>query len=58
MSIGNVNNYTYDYDTYGRLNKIATPAGDLVVSEVLRTFVSERLQMPNASWRSRRNRPT
>ena len=29
-----------------------------VVSEVLRTFVSERLQIPNASWRSRSNRPT
>ena len=29
-----------------------------VVSDILRTFVSERLQMTNASWRSRSNRPT
>ena len=29
-----------------------------VVSEILRTFVSERLQMTNVSWRSRSNRPT
>jgi len=28
MSIGNVNNYTYDYDTYVRLNKIIMPSGD------------------------------
>ena len=30
----------------------------LVVSDILRTFVSERLQMTNVSWRSRSNRPT
>ena len=30
----------------------------MVVSEILRTFVSERLQMTNVSWRSRSNRPT
>ena len=29
-----------------------------VVSDILRTFVSERLQMTNVSWRSRSNRPT
>ena len=29
-----------------------------VVAEILRTFVSERLQMTNVSWRSRSNRPT
>ena len=29
-----------------------------VVSDMLRTFVSERLQMTNVSWRSRSNRPT
>ena len=27
-----------------------------VVSDILRTFVSERLQMTNVSWRSRSNR--
>ena len=30
----------------------------MVVSEILRTFVSERLQITNVSWRSRSNRPT
>ncbi len=28
------------------------------MSDILRTFVSERLQMTNVSWRSRSNRPT
>ena len=28
------------------------------MSAILRTFVSERLQMTNVSWRSRSNRPT
>ena len=37
---------------------IELEAAITVVSDILRTFVSERLQMTNVSWRSRSNRPT
>lgn len=47
MSIGNVNNYTYDYDTYGRLNKIATPAGDFTYTRPADSDLVTAMARPN-----------
>lgn len=47
MSIGNVNNYTYDYDTYGRLNKIATPAGDFIYTRPSDSDLVTAMARPN-----------
>ena len=47
MSIGNVNNYTYDYDTYGRLNKIATPAGDFIYTRPSDSDLVTAMACPN-----------
>ena len=47
MSIGNVNNYTYDYDTYGRLNKIATPAGDFTYTRPSDSDLVTAMARPN-----------
>ena len=47
MSIGNVNNYTYDYDTYGRLNKITTPAGDFTYTRPADSDLITAMARPN-----------
>ena len=47
MSIGNVNNYTYDYDTYGRLNKITTPAGDFIYTRPSDSDLVTAMARPN-----------
>lgn len=47
MSIGNVNNYTYDYDTYGRLNKIATLAGDFTYTRPSDSDLVTAMARPN-----------
>ena len=47
MSIGNVNNYTYDYDTYGRLNKITTPSGDFIYTRPSDSDLVTAMARPN-----------
>ena len=47
MSIGNVNNYTYDYDTYGRLNKITTPSGDFTYTRPADSDLVTAMARPN-----------
>ena len=47
MQIGDVNNYTYSYDSYGRLNQITTPAGTFTYTRLADSELIENLTRPN-----------
>lgn len=47
MSIGNIQNYTYAYDIYGRLNQITTPAGNFNYTRVTDSNLIAQMSRPN-----------
>ena len=47
MSIGEVQNYSYGYDTYGRLNQIITPLGTFNYSYLANSDLLSQLTRPN-----------
>lgn len=47
MSIGNIQNYAYAYDTYGRLNQITTPAGDFNYTRLTDSDLVAQMTRPN-----------
>ena len=60
MSIGEVQNYTYAYDDYGRINKIATPAGNFNYTYLANSNLVSQMIYPNGvtttwSYESNRN---
>lgn len=59
MSIGNVQNYTYAYDDYGRINKITTPMGDFNYSRLENSDLVSQMTRPNGvttTWSYEQNR--
>ena len=47
MSIGNIQNYTYAYDTYGRLNQITTSAGNFNYTRLTDSDLVAQITRPN-----------
>ena len=53
FAIGDVQNYTYTYDDYGRINKITTPMGDFNYTRLLNSDLISQMTRPNgvaSSW--------
>ena len=49
MSIGDVQNYVYAYDDYGRINKITTPAGDFIYTYLANSDLVSQMTRPNGT---------
>ena len=47
LNIGNELNFSYDYDEYGRLNKISTLAGDFNYTYLANSNIIEQISRPN-----------
>ena len=47
MSIGDIQNYSYNYDDYGRLNQIVTPAGTFSYTRLAESDLVSQLTRPN-----------
>ena len=47
LAVGGVANYTYSYDSYGRLNKITTPAGDFDYTRLANSDLVAQMTRPN-----------
>ena len=59
MSIGDVQNYVYAYDDYGRINKITTPAGDFNYTRLANSDLLSQMTRPNGvttTWSYELNR--
>ena len=59
MSIGDVQNYVYAYDDYGRINKISTPAGEFNYTCLDNSDLVSQMTRPNGvttTWRYEQNR--
>ena len=53
FAIGEVQNYIYTYDDYGRINKITTPMGDFNYTRLLNSDLISQMTRPNgvaSSW--------
>lgn len=49
MSIGDVQNYIYSYDDYGRINKISTPAGEFNYTRLDNSDLVSQMTRPNGA---------
>ena len=59
MSIGNIPNYTYAYDDYGRINKITTSMGDFNYTRLENSDLISQMTRPNgvaSVWNYESNR--
>ena len=55
FAIGDVQNYTYTYDDYGRINKITTPMGDFNYTRLANSDLISQMTRSNgvtSSWYS------